>query len=213
MNIILFGPPGAGKGTQAKHIVKKYNYFQLSTGDLLRDEITKKTELSEKISKLIDQGEFVTDEIVEDLIIKIINNENYKNRIIFDGYPRNISQVKKLEKILENANQKIDKILYLDVSKDNILKRISGRILCQKCNEILNEFTNKEDLINHKCGTEYFKKRADDNDKTIVKRYDTYMEVTKPVLDYYKSNPNFIKIDGTLKIDEISGKIEEILNV
>ena len=213
MNIILFGPPGAGKGTQAQHIVKKYDYFQLSTGDLLRDEIKNKSELGKKISKIVGKGKFVTDEIANSLLIKIITSPQYKKKIIFDGYPRNINQAINLEKLLKNNNQEIGSIIFLNVSREIVEKRISGRIICEKCNTTLNELTNKEELEKHVCGQKYFKKRPDDNTQTIVKRYDAYIEQTKPVLDHYSSNSNFYEIDGSLKIDEITRKIEDILGV
>ena len=213
MNIILFGPPGAGKGTQAQYIVKKYDYFQLSTGDLLRDEIKNKSELGKKISKIIGKGKFVTDEIANSLLIKIITSPQYKKKIIFDGYPRNINQAINLEKLLKNNNQEIGSIIFLNVSREIVEKRISGRIICEKCNTTLNELTNKEELEKHLCGQKYLKKRPDDNTQTIIKRYDAYIEQTKPVLDHYSSNSNFYEIDGSLKIDEISRKIEDILGV
>ena len=213
MNIILFGPPGAGKGTQAQYIVKKYDYFQLSTGDLLRDEIKNKSELGKKISKIIGKGKFVTDEIANSLLIKIITSPQYKKKIIFDGYPRNINQAINLEKLLKNNNQEIGSIIFLNVSREIVEKRISGRIICEKCNTTLNELTNKEELEKHLCGQKYLKKRPDDNTQTIIKRYDDYIEQTKPVLDHYSSNSNFYEIDGSLKIDEITRKIEYILGV
>jgi len=213
VNIILFGPPGAGKGTQAQYIVKKYDYFQLSTGDLLRDEIKNKSELGKKISKIIGKGKFVTDEIANSLLIKIITSPQYKKKIIFDGYPRNINQAINLEKLLKNNNQEIGSIIFLNVSREIVEKRISGRIICEKCNTTLNELTNKEDLEKHLCGQIYLKKRPDDNTQTIIKRYDAYIEQTKPVLDHYSSNSNFYEIDGSLKIDEITRKIEDILGV
>ena len=213
MNIILFGPPGAGKGTQAQYIVKKYDYFQLSTGDLLRDEIKNKSELGKKISKIIGKGKFVTDEIANSLLIKIITSPQYKKKIIFDGYPRNINQAINLEKLLKNNNQEIGSIIFLNVSRKIVEKRISGRIICEKCNTTLNELTNKEELEKHLCGQKYLKKRPDDNTQTIIKRYDAYIEQTKPVLDHYSSNSNFYEIDGSLKIDEITRKIEDILGV
>ena len=213
MNLILIGPPGSGKGTQARHIVKKFNYFQLSTGDLLREEIKKKTEFGNNISKIINQGEFVTDEIVNTLLRKVITMKKNRNKIIFDGYPRNLSQAYNLEKLLESDKQAIGSIIFLNVTKDNISKRISGRYICEKCNATLNEYTDNIEFKNHSCDNKFLIKRADDKNETILKRYDTYMKQTKPVLEYYSSKSNFKEIDGDLKIIEITSKIEEILNV
>ena len=213
MNIILFGPPGAGKGTQAQNIVEKFNLFQISTGDLLRTEIKNKTELGKQIEQIINRGGFVTDKIVNNLLEKTIKKDLYRNKIIFDGYPRNINQAKSLEMMLKKDNQSIDYILFLSASKKTIEKRILGRVVCEKCNKTLNEYYDIEELENHKCGNKFLKKRKDDNQQTIINRYDEYMKQTKPVLDFYSSIKNFHEIDGSQKIDEITRKIEQIIKV
>ena len=213
MNIILFGPPGAGKGTQAQFIVKKHNYFQLSTGNLLREEVKLKTPLGNEIEILISNGKFVSDEIVNKLLRQSITNLKFRDRIIFDGYPRNVEQAKNLETILEEFDQTVGHIIFLNVSKDTIEKRIMGRMTCDKCNMTLNEFFNKEQIELHPCGKEFLKKRKDDNLDIVVSRYQTYMETTKPVLDFYSKNGNFTEIDGAGEIDQITNKINEILNV
>ena len=213
MNIILFGPPGAGKGTQAQFIVKKYNYFQLSTGDLLREEIKLKTPLGAEIEELISNGKFVSDTNVNILLRKSITNLKFRDRIIFDGYPRNVEQAKNLELILEEFNQTIGHIIFLNVSKDTIEKRIMGRMTCDKCNMTLNEFFNKEQIELHPCGKDFLKKRKDDNFDVVVTRYDTYMKTTKPVLDFYSKNANFTEIDGAAEIEQINNKINAVLNV
>ena len=187
MNVIIFGPPGAGKGTQAFNIVKKFNLFQVSTGDLLRDEVKNQTDIGRDIENIISKGDFATDEIVNELIQNVVSNPQKKNKLIFDGYPRSLNQAKNLDILLNSSNQKIDFIFFLNVKKETIIKRIEKRKILEK--------------------------RADDNLKTILKRYDTYMETTKPVLDFYSKNPNFYEIDGSVKIDEISSKIEQILSV
>ena len=187
MNIILFGPPGAGKGTQAKHLVKKLNSFQISTGDMLRDEIEKDSEIGKKIIDNMNDGKFVNDEIVNDLVKNILFDPQKKNKLIFDGYPRSLSQAKNLNLLLDSSNQKLDFIFFLNVNKDTIIKRIEKRKILEK--------------------------RSDDDSNTILKRYDTYMETTKPVLDFYSKNSNFYEIDGTLEINEITSKIDDILGV
>ncbi len=187
MNIILFGPPGAGKGTQAQKIVKKFNLIQISTGDLLRNEIKNKTDIGKEIEDIISNGDFATDEIVDRLLKKKITNPEIKNQIIFDGYPRSLRQAQNLDLLLENSNQKIDFIFFLNVDKQTIIKRIEKRKILEK--------------------------RSDDNLNTILKRYDTYMETTRPVLDFYSKNSNFYEIDGSEEIDQISSKIEQILSV
>tara|TARA_B100000963_G_C22459580_1_gene595004 strand:+ start:301 stop:864 length:564 start_codon:yes stop_codon:yes gene_type:complete len=187
VNIILFGPPGAGKGTQAKHIEKKINGFQVSTGDMLRDEIKKDSDIGKKIINDMNHGKFVNDEIVNELIKNIVSDPQKKDRLIFDGYPRSLSQAKNLDLLLKNFNQKVDFIFFLNVNKDTIVKRIEKRKIEEN--------------------------RSDDDLDTILKRYDVYMETTKPVLDFYAKNPNFIEIDGTLKIEQITAKIDAFLNV
>ena len=187
MNVVIFGPPGAGKGTQAQNIVKKFNLHQVSTGDLLRNEIENKSEIGKEIEEIISKGDFATDEIVNDLIKKIIFDSEKKNKLIFDGYPRSLNQAKNLDLLLESSNQKIDFIFFLNVKKETIIKRIEKRKMLEK--------------------------RSDDNLNTILKRYDTYMETTRPVLDFYSKNPNFYEIDGDNEIAEISSKIEQILQV
>ena len=187
MNIILFGPPGAGKGTQAKYLVKKLDGFQISTGEILRNEIKNNSEIGKIITNDMDNGNFVSDEIVNSLIKKILSDPKRKNKLIFDGYPRSISQAKNLDLLLKSTNQKIDFIFFLNVNKETIIKRIEKRKILEN--------------------------RSDDQTNTILKRYDTYMQTTKPVLEFYSKNSNFKEIDGTQEIDQITGKIDTFLNV
>ena len=187
MNIILFGPPGAGKGTQAKYLVKKLSGFQISTGDMLRDEIKNDSEIGKKIINDMDNGKFVSDEIVNNLIKDLVFDPQKKNKLIFDGYPRSLSQAKNLDLLLDSSSQKINFIFFLNVNKDTIVKRIEKRKILEK--------------------------RSDDDLDTIIKRFDTYMETTRPVLDFYSKNQNFHEIDGTQEIEEITSKIDTFINV
>ena len=213
MNVIILGSPGSGKGTQSQNILKKFNLHQISTGDLLRNEIKKKTEIGIKIEQTISLGDFVNDDIVNKLLKKVITNPEYRNRIIFDGYPRNINQAENLEIMLNEDNQSINFILYLNVTRKIIEKRILGRILCEKCNKTMNEYLNKEEIENHQCGKNYLVKRKDDNQETIITRYEEYIKKTKPVLEFYSSRSYFHQIDGSEKIQVITDKIEQILKV
>ncbi len=187
MNIILFGPPGAGKGTQSKYLVNKLNAFQISTGELLREEINKKSAIGMAIKNDMNNGNFVSDEIVNKLIKNLVFDPQKKDKLIFDGYPRTLSQARNLNLLLETSNQKIDLILFLNVDKETIIKRIEKRKMIEK--------------------------RHDDESSTILKRYDTYMKTTQPVLNFYSENPNFKEINGSLEIDEITRKIDTFLNV
>ena len=181
MNIVIFGPPGAGKGTQSKFIVNKYNLFQLSTGELLRNEIRNNTTLGSKISSIIDSGELVSDDIVSNLIEKFISNDIYKQRLIFDGYPRSLAQAKNLDILLKKNKQKIDLVLKLSVSLETIKKRISERRTLEK--------------------------RSDDSEEIAIKRYKTYETSTEPVIDYYKQS-NLLKfVNGETSISEINVEI------
>ncbi|MDC0215746.1 adenylate kinase [Candidatus Pelagibacter sp.] len=213
MNLIIFGPPGAGKGTQANFFANKLNLYQLSTGDLLRKEIKNKTKLGIEIEKIISEGEFATDSIVNELLNLVIKNPVYRNRIIFDGYPRNISQAKNLNLMLENDNQSIKAIFFLNVNRETIEKRILGRITCEKCNKTFNDYFDKREFDNHECGNDFLKKREDDNKEALIIRYDAYMEKTKPVLDFYSTTNKFHEIDGCDEIQVITTKIQQILNV
>ena len=213
MNVIIFGPPGAGKGTQAQNIVNKFKLHQFSTGELLRSEIKNKSEVGNKIEQIISQGDFVSDDIVNKLLKKLITNLSYRNRIIFDGYPRNITQAESLEIMLNADNQSINYILFLKVNREIIEKRILGRIICEKCNKTLNEYLNKEEIEKHECGTTYLKKRKDDNQASIITRYEEYIDKTKPVLDFYSSRTYFHEIDGSRKIQVITNEIEHIFKV
>ena len=187
MNIILFGPPGAGKGTQAKYLVTKLNSIQISTGDMLRNEIQNNTEIGKMIINDMNEGKFISDEIVNQLIKNVVQDPQKKNKLIFDGYPRSLSQAKNLDILLEHSKQKIDFIFFLNVDKETIIKRIEKRKVLEK--------------------------RSDDDLDTILKRYDTYMETTKPVLDFYSKNLNFYEIDGSQKIDQITNKISSFFNL
>ena len=173
----------------------------------------KKTDLGKEIESIISKGNFASDEIVNKLLKNTILNLKFRDRIIFDGYPRSIEQAKNLDLILNKFDQKIDLIISLVVPREIIEKRIIGRVTCDKCNLTLNEFFNKEEIDLHPCGKEYFIKRKDDNLETIMSRYDIYTKTTEPVLNFLSKNSNFHEIDGTLEIDEITAKIDTFINV
>ena len=212
MIIVLFGPPGAGKGTQANYIADEFNLFKISTGDLLRKEIEKKSSLGIKIKTIIDKGLFVSDDIIDNLVERVISNKAYENRVIFDGYPRNINQAKYLDSIINRHHQKISSVLNLKVDFDIIVKRILGRQICSKCTLIFNEFFYPATSNNHKCDSSFLQKRSDDNINTIKNRLKTYSNETIPILNYYKNQKLLTNINGMNTIDEIYKEIRPIIH-
>ena len=187
MNLIIFGPPGAGKGTQADFIVNKYGLYKLSTGEVLRNEIKNKSELGQKISSIISSGSFVSDDIVKKLVDNFISNKKYKDRLIFDGYPRNLTQAKTLDELLNKYDQKIDLVLKLSVSLETIKKRILER--------------------------QTLEKRADDSEEIAIKRYKTYEITTEPVIEFYKKLNLLKVVDGERSIDQINKEISDIISL
>ena len=212
MNLIMFGSPGAGKGTQSNMIINDFDLKQVSTGDLLRNEIKLQTNIGKKAEPIISSGGLVSDDIVNSLIEKNISYHNNFKGLIFYGYPRTIPQVYSLEKSLKIFNQKISLVISLTIEKNVILKRINGRIICTKCTKIFNIYFNPPNSKNHKCDKKYLKNRSDDNSKTILNRLETHVIKSKPVLNYYKKSGSLFEMNGNQKIDEIYNKIKGILN-
>ena len=203
----MFGPPGAGKGTQATKVVKKFNLHKVSTGDLLREEIKNNTDLGNKIKSMMDTGSLISDNIINDLITKVISNKKFYNRLIFDGYPRNLKQAKNLDSQIKKYKQKISCVLSLNVDKESIIKRISGRQTCVNCGLIFNEYYYPASSKNHSCDPKFLNKRSDDNKKTIINRFETYLNKTLPILDFYKEQNLLHQINGMAKIDQIFDEI------
>ena len=211
MNIVIFGPPGAGKGTQSKFIVKKFNLFQLSTGELLRNEIINKTQLGINISSTMNSGNLVSDKIVSDLIEIYISNNDFNDRLIFDGYPRNISQAENLNLLLKKFNKKIDLVLKLSVSIDIIKKRITGRSICSICGKIYNEFFNPAPINANCCSSKYLQKRSDDTLDIAISRYENYEKNIKPVTDFYKETKLLKVVNGETSIMAITKEISDLI--
>jgi len=211
MNLVIFGPPGAGKGTQSNFIVKKFKLFQISTGELLRREIKNKSELGINISTTMNSGQLVSDEIVGNLIKKFVSNIKYKNRFIFDGFPRNILQAENLNHILKQYDQKISLVLKLSVSLELIKKRISGRSVCSLCGKIYNEFFNPAPINSDCCASKYLQKRSDDTLEIAISRYQTYEKNIKPVIDFYEESKLLKVVNGEVAISEITNEISALI--
>ena len=192
MNIILIGPPGSGKGTQSDKIAIDFNLFKIST---------------------IESGSLAPDETTNKLIETKVSNKIYHNKLIFDGYPRNLSQAKSLDVLLKKNNQVISLVLNLKVDEKTIIKRILGRQICSKCGLTFNEFFNPSNSKIHKCDTKYLKKRSDDNEKTVKHRFSVYNNDTYPILSYYKECNLLHEINGINKIDQIYEEICQIINL
>ena len=216
MNVIIFGPPGAGKGTQSSFLVEKKKMFQLSTGDLLRNELKSKSKLSEKLKKIMDSGKLVSDDIINSLIEKKISDSSIKNSIIFDGFPRNIEQAKSLDTMLKKYEQKISVVINLVVDNSILVKRISGRISCSVCKKPFNEFFDPPgdpaECTTAACIDRELIKRSDDNENTVSNRLRTYEESTLPLLEYYKLKGVVKNVDAMKSINEVTSQINHIFN-
>jgi len=211
VNIILLGPPGAGKGTQSHNLVNDYNLRKISTGELLRKEITNKTSLGNQIRSIMDSGSLVSDKIMNDLISKnLLKNEIYE-KLIFDGYPRNLNQAIELDNMIKVKGKKISCVLSLEVDKNTVIKRISGRQTCANCGLIFNKYFSPPTDSNHKCDKKFLIKRSDDNETTLENRFDTYYKKTLPILNYYKKQNLLHKINGMAEINDIYKEIRGII--
>lgn len=207
MNIILFGAPGAGKGTQAKELIKKYNIPQISTGDILREAIAKKTPLGLEAKKLMDNGQLVSDEIVNGLVEARLQEVDCEKGFILDGFPRTVGQAESLDRIMEKIGKNIEKVIALNVSDEEIIERITGRRVSKVTGKIYHIKYNPP--VDEK--EEDLEQRADDNEETVKKRLAVYKEQTAPVLDFYKKQGKVAEIDGTQPLEKITQNIIEIL--
>ncbi len=215
MNIILLGPPGAGKGTQATRLVERYGMRQLSTGDMLRAAVKAETPTGLKVKAIMEAGELVSDEIVSALISDELEALSAKTGVIFDGYPRTAEQAHSLDGILAKHNRKLDRVVELAVDEDALVERITGRFTCAKCGEGYHDVHKlpRTEGACDKCGNGEFKRRPDDTEETVRTRMAEYRAKTAPILPIYEERGIVERVDGMADIDEVSGSIETVLGL
>lgn len=212
MRLVLLGAPGAGKGTQAKLLINKYGIPQISTGDILRQNVAEGTPLGKEAKSYMDKGELVPDRIILGLVGDRLKKDDCKRGYILDGFPRNIPQAEALDKMLNDLNMPLDAALSVDVPFDDLMKRLTGRRTCRKCNQMYNIYFSppKKDGVCDKCGGELYQ-RDDDKEETIKKRLEVYEASTAPLIDYYKKKGILKTVVGVGSIDEIFNKVCAVL--
>jgi adenylate kinase len=214
MNIILLGPPGAGKGTQSKYLEDHYQLKQLSTGDMLRHAVATGSPVGVVAKSYMEGGKLVPDDVVVGVISEAIQALPQGTAgFILDGFPRSLAQAEILDELLGRINTNIDSVVVVDVKDDVLVKRISGRFTCGTCGEVFNDYFRlpKAEGVCDRCGGTSFKRRSDDNPDTVRERLVVYHEQTKPLVDYYKAKGKLHTIDGELAIEDVKERINKIL--
>ena len=213
MRLILLGPPGAGKGTQASSIVSEYGITHISTGDIFRHNIKNETELGKKVKSYLDNGQLVPDELTIELVWDRLSKDDCKNGFLLDGFPRTINQAEALQKGLEERGLKLDRVVNIEVDKNILVKRLSGRRVCKDCGTPYHVDVNptKEEGVCDKCSGEVIQ-RADDNEKTVLDRIEVYENQTFPLIEFYTNLGLILTVDGTLPIEDVFSQIKESLS-
>lgn len=213
MNLILLGPPGAGKGTQAQRLVAKRGLVQLSTGDMLRSAVKAGTEIGQKAKAVMDAGALVSDDIVIGIIAERIEQPDCQNGFILDGFPRTLKQAAALEDLLSQRGKTLDAVIELKVDDQVLVDRISGRFTCAKCGTGYHDRYNqpKTPGVCDVCGSNEFTRRADDNAETVRNRLMAYYRETAPLIGYYFAKDRLHSLDGMASIEEVSRQIDEVL--
>ena len=214
-NIMFIAPPAAGKGTQAEMVVEKYGIPHISTGDILRDISKEDSEIGKYVYETLANGELVKDEIIYQLIEERLKREDCKNGYIIDGFPRNIAQAHEYDKILKNLNYEVGNVIFINVDKKTLEKRITGRRICENCKTIYNindeKSSPKVESVCDNCGGKLYQ-RSDDNLEAFETRYNMYVEKTEPIIDYYRKQNVLTEIDGDDTVENIFARIEEIIS-
>ena len=212
MRLILLGPPGAGKGTQAKLLAQKFNIQQISTGDILRQAVKNKTEMGLKAKSYMDQGKLVPDSVVIGIIKDRLDNPDCSTGFILDGFPRTIQQAEALSLALKQMEMDIDHLIDIEIDYGNLIQRLTDRWTCRECGEGYHKMSNppKKESVCDKCGGELYQ-RDDDKEETIQKRFEVYRKETEPLKDYYQKNGKLNAIKGDGDIQEIFSKITNLI--
>lgn len=214
MNIILLGPPGAGKGTQARRLVERHGMVQLSTGDILRAEVAEGSEVGVRAKAVMDAGELVSDEIVVGCVSNRLDRPDIQRGIIFDGFPRTEAQARALDALLAEKGMDLDAVVSMEVDDEQLVDRIAGRFTCAKCGEGYHD-THKRPKVRgvcDVCGSTEFKRRADDNEETVRQRLVAYHAETAPLIAYYQRRGKLRTVDGMAPIDAVSREIERAMD-
>jgi len=212
MNLVFLGPPGAGKGTQAKIVSEKLGIPHISTGDMLREAIASGTELGKKVEEIVKSGKLVSDDLMARIVEERLTRDDCRKGFILDGYPRTIPQVHALEEILKKLSKSLDAVIFIDVEEEELVRRITSRRVCPKCHAVYSLISSppKEDEICDKCGTKLVQ-RDDDKEETVRDRYKIYLEKTRPIVSYYEKNKLLKRIDGKPSVEEVTKMILEAL--
>ena len=213
MRLILLGPPGAGKGTQAQRLVEKHGIPQLSTGDMLRAAVKAGTEVGKRAKAVMDAGRLVSDEIVNEIVAQRVDEPDAHDGFILDGYPRTLIQADAVEEILAKKRAPLDVVIEFKVDDDVLVDRIAGRYTCANCGAGYHDenLKPKVDGVCDKCGSTHFKRRPDDNRDTVRTRLQAYYKETSPLIGYYHAKGKLHSVDGMGEIDAVTGEIEAIL--
>ena len=212
MNVVLLGPPGAGKGTQATRIVEKYGVPHISTGDIFRANIKAGTELGKRAQEYMNRGELVPDELVVEIATDRLAADDCKEGFLLDGFPRTVFQAEKLDEFMASKGRKIEHVLNIEVGRDDLMARLTGRRVCKSCGASFHvvNIPPKQEGICDNCGAELVQ-RADDNEETASNRIEVYNRETKPLIDYYEKAGNIVNIDGGKAAEEVFAAIADRL--